>query len=402
MRRLVIASASMNVAMVVSSAMSTIVVADRVGEGAGGLPNTAAVLGTAVGALAIGHWTRRIGRGRALRTGYFAAGAGGILTVAAASGAWLGLLFAGMALLGAGNASALLSRYAAAERSRPERRSTAMSAVVGAGAVGAVVGPLLLEPSRQLAGGLSNSAGPFVLATIATFVALAATARLGGAKPVQETRANWPSGVGRSAIRIGALGMLVAQLVMVLMMTAVPVHAHRHGEGLAGLGVMLSVHVVGMTALAPLTGWWIDRAGPRPALLSGLALVGASAMLMTLGQSLVPALFLLGWAWNLCYLGGSAIILRSAPGLESALEAGVWGISAIATAASTWLFAAGGFGLSAMVSLLLTGAVLVISFLRWENPHVASDVQPRQRPEPCLPDQDLAPRRPDAATQAPH
>jgi MFS family permease len=115
----VVAAALMNAAMVAASAVSAILIADDLGPALAGLPNTAGVLGTAAGAMAVGRWTTRLGRAQALRTGYGVGVAGAALTVLAAVGAPLALLFVGMFLLGVGNASSLLSRYAAAERVTP-------------------------------------------------------------------------------------------------------------------------------------------------------------------------------------------------------------------------------------------------------------------------------------------
>src|SRR5262245_30291769 len=83
----VLAAALMNAAMIAASAMSTILISDRLSTSLAGLPNTAGVLGTAVGALAVGRWTARSGRAQALRIGYGVAVAGGALCVLTAVGA---------------------------------------------------------------------------------------------------------------------------------------------------------------------------------------------------------------------------------------------------------------------------------------------------------------------------
>jgi MFS family permease len=162
--------------------------------------------------------------------------------------------------------------------------------------------------------------------------------------------------------------MLVGQLVMVALMTSVPVHAHHQGQGLGALGVMLSAHTFGMFAFSPVTGWWIDRAGPRPVILAGLATVVVSAVVVAgpAGMAFTPALFVLGYGWNLCYLGGSALLGRvgaaTASGrarLESKVEAWVWSVYAVATAASTWLFAEGGFPLLSTVGIGLALPLLL-------------------------------------------
>ena len=62
----VLAAALMNAAMVAASAVSTILPADELGSSLAGVPNTAGVLGTAAGAIAVGRWTTRLGRAHAL------------------------------------------------------------------------------------------------------------------------------------------------------------------------------------------------------------------------------------------------------------------------------------------------------------------------------------------------
>ncbi|GAB2559389.1 MFS transporter [Kribbella endophytica] len=363
----VVAAALMNAAMVAASAVSTILIADDLSAGLAGLPNTAGVLGTAAGAVAVGRWSARYGRAQALRTGYGIAVAGAALTVLAAVGAPVVLLFAGMFLLGAGNAASLLSRYAAADAAAPARRAAAMGTVVWASTAGAVGGPFLLEPAQTVAtsAGLPALSGPFLLAVVAAFSALLAASRI---RPQQVVVVDDASDVPVPRTPVVAVGvMLVGHLVMVAMTTSVPVHAHHQGQSLGALGLMLSFHTLGMFALSPVTGWWIDRAGPRPVMLAGLATVTVSATAMTLhGPTFTVVLFLLGYGWNLCYLGGSAALRRSAASpavatrLESRAEAWVWTVAALATAASTGLFAEGGFRLLSTASVLIALPLLVV------------------------------------------
>jgi len=354
----VLAAALMNASMVAASAVSTIVIADDLSPALAGLPNTAGVLGTAAGAMAVGRWTARLGRAQALRFGYGVGVAGGALTVLAAVGAPIALLFIGMLLLGIGNSASLLSRYAAADVVPASRRARAMSTVVWASTVGAAGGPFLLAPSQSFAAGfgLPALAGPFLLALAAVFCALVASSYFRGAATSQEPSRT--GGVRRTPV-LAAGVMVVGHLVMVALMTAVPVHAHHNGDGLGPLGVMLSAHTLGMFALSPVTGWWIDRFGSRPVVLTGLALLIVAGLLITQsGPLFTPALFLLGYAWNLCYLGGSAQ-LGSAE-LESRVESSIWTVAAAATAASPWLFTLGGFPVLTVISAVLAVPLLVV------------------------------------------
>ncbi|MGC4936926.1 MFS transporter [Kribbella sp. DT2] len=365
---LVVAAALMNAAMVAASAVSTILVADDLSAGLAGLPNTAGVLGTAAGAVAVGRWSARHGRAQALRTGYGISVAGAALTVLAAVGAPVLLLFAGMFLLGAGNAASLLSRYAAADAAAPARRAAAMGTVVWASTAGAVGGPFLLEPAQAAAtsAGLPALSGPFLLAVAAAFSALLAASRIRPQPAAAAVDAAPDLPAPRTPlVPVGV--MLVGHLVMVAMTTSVPVHAHHQGQSLGALGLMLSFHTLGMFALSPVTGWWIDRAGPRPVMLTGLVTVMVSATAMTLhGPTFTVVLFLLGYGWNLCYLGGSASLRRSAGSpaaatrLESRAEAWVWAVAALATAASTGVFAEGGFRLLSTGSVVIALPLLVV------------------------------------------
>jgi MFS family permease len=365
---IILAAALMNAAMIAASAVSTILITDRLSPSVAGLPNTAAVLGTAAGALAVGRWTARLGRAQALRIGYGVGAAGGALTVLTAVGAPVAPLFAGMFLIGVGNAAALLSRYAAADAVPVSRRASAMSAVVWAGTVGAVGGPFLMAPSQSFARalGLPALSGPFLLALAAVFSALVASTHIRAVhstdEPLQDHH-DRSSASRRTPVLLAAGVMVVGQLVMVAMMSAVPVHTHHHGDGLGLLGVMLSAHTFGMFALAPLTGWWIDRSGTRPVVLTGLALLLVSAVLITQTRLVfTPALFVLGYAWNLCYLGGSAQLLTA--DLESKVESFIWAASALATASSPWLYTVGGFPLLAVVASVLAVPLLLLVFRR--------------------------------------
>ena len=361
-----LSAAVMTAAMGVASAVSTVLIADQLSPAVAGLPNTAGVLGTAIGAVVIGRLTTRVGRAQALQLGYAVAVAGAALTVLAAVGAQVALLFAGMLLLGAGNAAALLSRYAAADAATPARRAAAMSTVVWASTAGAVGGPLLLGLAQDTAqsAGLPPLSGAFLLTTAAAFAAVLTSSWIRPTKAGRLDRQEvGPRQAARSTTLLAAAVMLVGHLVMVALTTSVPVHAHHDGHGLGALGLMLSAHSLGMFAFAPVTGWWIDRTGPRPAMLAGLVTITASALVIAgpAGMTFTPALFLLGYGWNLCYLGGSALLSRAGQArLESKVEASVWAVAALATAASTWLFAEGGFALLSGISVVLALPLLVV------------------------------------------
>ncbi len=366
-------AALMSAAMATASTVSTIMVADRLGTGWGGIANTAGVAGTGIGALLLTRLAARRGRAASLASGYLAATVGGaVAAVAVAAGDVAGLVV-GMLLLGLGNAAAQLSRYAAADLHPADRRGRALGVIVWAGTLGAVGGPLLLAPAETLAQrlGWPGLTGPYAFALAAT--ALAATAATWTApRWVPGEPAPTPArGLLRAPSARGALAvMTTGQVVMVAVMTAAPLDMHRHGHGLGPIGLALSAHTLGMFALSPLTGRLVDRLGSGPVMVTGLvALVAACAAAASAPQdhaaARAAALFLLGYAWNLCFVGGSGALARDLPAgdrvrVEGTVDAAVWGAAAVASLGSTAVLAAGGYGLLAAGSGLLVLLPVVV------------------------------------------
>ncbi|MEV6769603.1 MFS transporter [Nocardia sp. NPDC051030] len=358
---LFLGAASMSLAMVTASTMGTLVAAEALSPAWSGLPSAAAVLGTAIGAAVLTAVMARRGRRAGLVTGYAIGTLGGLLAVLSSATVWL--LIAGMVLLGVGNAAAQLSRYAAADL-RPGRPGALLSVVVWAGTVGAVGGPLLLAPLSAASTAVNRPAptGVFLLGALAMAVATLAATTLHRGTYLTPTDA--PPQL--PPMRLALTTMLAAQIVMTTIMTAAPLAIHQHGHGLHTVGTMVSAHTFGMFALVPLSGLLCDRFGGRPVITIGIALLAISSIAAiaagtTGGALLAIVLFLLGYGWNLAYIGASNLLAGNLPETEQmrvqgTVESRVWGGSALATLASTAGFATGGYTLLAAISL----AVLAI------------------------------------------
>jgi MFS family permease len=155
-------------------------------------------------------------------------------------------------------------------------------------------------------------------------------------------------------------------------MTAAPLDMHMHGQGLGSVGATLSAHTLGMFAFSPLTGRLLDTVGARPVMFAGLCTLTVAAVLAaTTPESDAPlrtgALFLLGYGWNLCFVGGSGRLARDLPessraSVEGAVDATVWGLAAVASLTSTMALSAGGYAALAWVAcaLLAVPATLLL------------------------------------------
>ena len=366
--------ALLNTATVGLGTAATLIVAAGSGAVWSGLPSVANVLGTAAGALGAGTLVPVHGSRRVLAVGYGVAAAGALVAFAGALATSVVPLLLGILLVGLGNGGAQLSRYLAADLYPADRRGRALSTVVWGGTIGALAGPALMAPAAGVAAGFGwpSLSGPAAVAVLATAGAALAAAFLPRhvpplGQPVVAARGPArPAGVARPLV-----AMVAAQLTMGAVMTMTPLQLQAHGHGLDVVGWVLSAHLFGMFALAPLSGRIADRWGPHVAVNAGLgvlALAAATALAAPAAHTsgLPIALFLLGYGWNLVFVGGSARLSRDlAPETRSrvqgTVDAVVWSASALAGLGSGALFAGGGYALVAVVGGVL--ALLPLALL---------------------------------------
>jgi MFS family permease len=109
--------------------------------------------------------------------------------------------------------------------------------------------------------------------------------------------------------------------VVVGVMTMTPVHiragGHDAGHTLDIVGLVLSSHVAGMFALAPVFGWLTDRIGRRAVIGLGIGLLlTACAVAGSAGQAprqLAAGLLILGLGWSATLVSGSTLLSDAIP-----------------------------------------------------------------------------------------
>jgi MFS family permease len=368
------------IGIVGASTAATLISAEIAGPGASGLPNAAVVLGTAAGGLGVGRLMARSGRRFALLTTYTAGTAGALLAFAGALGRALPLVVLGMLLLGIQQGGALLSRYVAAELYPASRKGFGLSVIVWSGTVGAVFGPALLAPAARAAAwqGWPGLAGPVAVCALAAAAALLTTMLIPGAAFAVS---DGPAGQRRRAVdvraafrlpavRLSTVAMAAAHVSMVSLMLMTPVQLDHHGHGLHVVGFILSAHMIGMFALAPLSGRIADKLGGPATVGAGVAVLLAAAAVAALlptshDLGLPIALFLLGYGWNLAFVGGSSVLSRDLPEdtriqLQGLIDAIIWGSSAIASLSAGPLFGVGGYPLLALLAGLIAMVPLAL------------------------------------------
>jgi MFS family permease len=364
-------------------------------DAAAGVPLGVLVAGSAAGALLIARQTSRSGRAAGLILGYVLGTAGAVTVIAAAVLSSFPLVLAGSAALGAANAAVFLTRYAAADVGDDATRGRALGTVFVAASVGAIASPNLLGPSGRLADavGLPELAGLYLVAIPAFAIAATLLAGLSrGPAAAARDRALVRDGshgsVGLESAR-GALVVLGAvNFVMVAVMAIAPVHLKEEGHELGFVGLVVAVHVFGMFAPSPLSGWLADRAGSITVVSVGALLFVASGVAGAVVDSsghlgVTVVLALLGLGWNAGVVGGSTMLASSVPAAqrpraEGYGEIAMGGAAAVGAVFAGLVVAFGGFPALALAGATV-GALLFAALrlgLGDQEPATAAVAQP--------------------------
>ncbi|MFB6612435.1 MFS transporter [Agromyces sp. NPDC056379] len=375
-----------------------------------GLAQSASVLGAAIVAIPLARLAVRSGRHVALATGYALAMTGAVLVIAAAASGWVPLVFLGLAAFGAGSAAGLQARFAATEVAAAGFEARSMSIVLWATTIGSVAGPLLSATGDTvgIALGLPPLVGPFLFSGVAFALSTLLVATLlrlpkpgtmatdaassapdvaaaqadelapdhvvdaGGAAPAAEPIGAWAA--FRIAVReprslFAILAIVCSHTVMVGVMVMTPVHMTAHGLSLSLVGVVISIHIIGMYGASPLVGWLVDRIGPPRVIVIGVGILTIAALIGILAPAddmlLVPlALGLLGLGWSCGLIGGSTLLTTSVePSIRVPLQGATDAAMNLAAAASAALSgvvlgAAGFAGVNVVALLVLVPLVI--------------------------------------------
>lgn len=302
-------------------------------ESFAGVPAALLTLGSAVAAWLVGRLSQRYGRRLGLAAGFLTGGIGAIGVVFAATSHSIVLLFVSLFIYGAGTATNLQARYAGTDLASPKQRATAVSIAMVSTTFGAVAGPNLVEVMGKfaLSLGVPALAGPFILAAAAFILAglifwgLLRPDPLVVAKAIAEIQKDEsnPSDVktntrtiNNRGIIVGAIVMILTQIVMVAIMTMTPIHMQHHGHSLGDVGLVIGIHVGSMYLPSLVTGIIVDKIGRiAMSFASGGTLLTAGIVAAVAPPDsmlgLIFALALLGLGWNFGLISGTALIVDS-------------------------------------------------------------------------------------------
>ena len=309
-----------------------------------GLAQTSAVLGAAALALPLARITAKGGRRAALSIGYFTGFIGSVFAIWGGSSRNLTLMLIGTFLVGAASAAGYQARFAAIDLATDQTRAKQLSFVVWASTIGAVAGPNLMQPAGNFAEniGLPRLVGPYLISAIT--LATAAIVITLFLKPDPFLLANKNisieikkgstkaalSHIYRNPKALFAISAIaIGHIAMVSVMVMTPVHMAHVDVNLTVIGLVISVHVLGMYAFSPIVGWLSDRLGRIRVIQLGLAILLLSALISGFAQAsdvytLGVGLFLLGLGWSCTLIAGSALLSES---VEATFKASSQGAS---------------------------------------------------------------------------
>ncbi|WP_433948254.1 MFS transporter [Bacillus tropicus] len=296
-----------------------------------GLPAAMFTMGSAVAAFFVGKLSQKYGRRVGLAAGFIVGGLGAIGVVLAALINSIILLLVSLLIYGAGTATNLQARYAGTDLADKKQRATAISITMVMTTFGAVAGPNLVGVMGRFAHsiGIPELAGPFILSAAAfilagfvLFVMLRPDPLLVAnmietykqehtykGQPITEEAIE-----NKRGITVGAIVMILTQIVMVAIMTMTPVHMGHHGHGLSAVGLVIGFHVGAMYLPSLVTGMLIDKIGRTTMSIAGGVILLAAGVIAAIAPSdslilLIVALSLLGLGWNLGLISGTAQIV---------------------------------------------------------------------------------------------
>ncbi len=307
-----------------------------------GLAQTSSVLGAAALALPLARLTSRGGRRLALSVGLIAGVIGSLLAIFGGSRENIYLMLTGTFLVGAASAAGYQARFAAIDLATNEKRAKQLSFVVWGSTIGAVTGPNLMEPSGNLAEslGLPRLTGPYLISAVTLALAVLViqlflrpdpyltAAKDSGAATLPRVKTKVALKHIRSNARasFAIASIAIGHIAMVAVMVMTPVHMAHVDVTLTIIGLVISVHVLGMYAFSPLVGALADRLGRLRVIQIGVVILLASALISGFARAndaitLGIGLFLLGLGWSCTLIAGSALLTESvSPEFKSASQ----------------------------------------------------------------------------------
>ena len=372
------------------------------------LPISLIVLGSMLTATPLSSFMQKFGR----RAGFIVGATGGAF--GAALGAWglatssFTLFLIGSLLTGIYMSAQGFYRFAATDAASESFRPKAISYVMAAGLISAILGPQLVKVTADAM--VVPFLGTYLAVIVINVTGAFLFIFLNSPKPAEVVQTS----AGRSRrellasprIAVAIICAMVSYALMNLVMTSTPLAVVGCGFTKENAADVVSAHVLAMFVPSFFTGHLIARFGPQKIMAAGLAILAGAGSVALAGtdiENFFGALVLLGVGWNFGFIGATTMLASAHAPEERGRVQGlndmiVFGCVTLASLSSGGLMNCSGgspqegwtaVNLAMAPLLVLAGSALIWLFFKGD---VATEAVPTRRVTP-IPDGQAYPQQ---------
>ena len=282
-----------------------------------GFPNAVGVAGAVIGTQMFDRMSQKFSKNRALSNTFLIGSLGGLVQISSLIIDSFYLLLIGAFILGIGQSAALQTRYVASFVASESFKATALSLAVWFSVFGSIFGPRLVgEYSAVFENWLgSDLIVGYFIATFGMFLAGLSVLLFS-----QKDSALNKKLVIEKSLKLSELDstarlltkiLVLNHFVMVLIMSATPLHVKDIGETIKLVGTIISYHTLGMFLLSPILGKLVDKYGSKLFAIIGSLILILSCVVSLFNTNILflkIGLYLLGLGWNFTYIAISSAI----------------------------------------------------------------------------------------------
>ena len=285
-----------------------------------GFPNALGVGGGVLGTQIYYFLSKKYSRYVSLSITFFVGGLGGLISLYSLIIDSFSLLLVGAFILGIGHSATLQTRYAASFISSNKFKATSLALAVWFSVFGSVFGPRLVSSYSNFFYNLygSDLIVGYVIAMFGMSIAGLAITTLTSKTSLLRQAQLKDINISNNSTKykdgnLLSLLLVLNHFVMVVVMSATPLHVKDIGETVQLVGVIISYHTLGMFLLSPILGKLVDNYGFRNFTFIGSGILLISCSLTFFNSSpiyLKIGLYLLGLGWNFNYVALSDAISK--------------------------------------------------------------------------------------------
>ncbi|GHU37835.1 hypothetical protein FACS1894192_07760 [Bacilli bacterium] len=208
------------------------------------------------------------------------------------------VMVAAVLLNGAGAAGLMQTRFFITETSN--QASKLLGRYILVTAIGSVIGPSIV--GKQV-GGISQFTSTYVIVLVLTIIGTLTFYFVADSKPEIPENSSKPKRkfetISMDYFFCG-LSYAIIQFIMTGTMTIIPLYLSKNGSSLEKIGMLMSVHMIGMYLFSPLLSWLYEKIGSKLISVTFLIVIVTELSCFITENSIYSGinLFVIGLAWS--------------------------------------------------------------------------------------------------------